>query len=126
MRLDAGSLGSALGVYAHSWSNDRRKGVALCDGGQSEHRRRSLATPRPFPQQSTQRVLTNALLLADVQRPHIVVPCLRHSTPIYSLLNGSIRSGTEDMRRSRYGTIEIEVDNGQRMVETAKHKLMQL
>lgn len=82
---------------------------------------------RPLGTRSIQRIITEALLLAEAKHPGIVVHSLRHSAATYATLNGASPSQVQRMMRHRhYGTTEHYVREAQQMVEGAEGRITQI
>lgn len=82
---------------------------------------------RPLGTRSIQRIITEALLLAEAKHPGIVVHSLRHSAATYATLNGAPPSQVQRMMRHKhYGTTEHYVREAQQMMDGAEGKITQI
>jgi len=81
----------------------------------------------PLGTRSIQRIITEALLLAEAKHPGIVVHSLRHSAATYATLNGAPPSQVQRMMRHKhYGTTEHYVREAQQMLEGAEGTITQI
>ncbi len=76
---------------------------------------------------SIQRIITEALLLAEAKHLEIVVHSLRHSAVTNTTFNGAPPSQVQRMMRHKhYGTTEHYVREAQHMMEGAEENIMQI
>jgi site-specific recombinase XerD len=105
---ESGPLFASLPVY-------NRQGRLMRPGGQ------------PISSWTIHRVLTEALVLAGVKRPGIVVHSLRHSAATYALLNGAPPQTVQAMMRHRsYRTTQLYVTATHRLLDGAEDYITQL
>lgn len=95
--------------------------AAKNDGSPRNTAGRSLGT------RSIQHILTEALLLAGVKHPGIVVHSLRHSAATYATVNGANPTQVQRMMRHKhYATTEHYVREAQQMMEGAEQAITQI
>ena len=73
------------------------------------------------------RIITEGLLLAGLNKPGIVVHSLRHSAPTFALLNGACPTRVQRMmRHPHYATTEIYVEEVRKLLEGAEKAVTQI
>jgi site-specific recombinase XerD len=81
----------------------------------------------PISPWTIHRVLTDALLLAGVKRPGIVVHSLRHSAATYALLHGAPPQNVQAMMRHKsYRTTQLYVSTTRRLLDGAEEYITQV
>ena len=64
--------------------------------------------------------------MAGVKKPNIVVHGLRHSTPIFALLNDANPTRVQKMMRHQHSATEIYIEEVQKLLEGAEEVVIQI